>query len=77
MEQGRMSVLQRNKHPTLLIQKHNKNNIFNLYCVKTLILFNTNLITKNNISYLKTILKMLQITANFVKSQYKSKKHFG
>ena len=38
-------------------------------CQVRLILFNTNLNTKNNISYVKTVLKKFQITANFVKSR--------
>ena len=56
MEQGKMSVLQWNKHPTLLIHQ------------VRLILFNTNLMmTKNYLSYVKTILKTLYIKTNFVK----------
>ena len=57
------SVLQWwNKHPTLLlIQKCNKKLWLILYCVKRSILFNTNLITKNNISSVKTVLKALYL----------------
>ena len=75
MEQGRLSVLQKNKYPILLIEKrNNKNMILNfVLCQVRLILFNTNLITKNNISYTKTVLNTLKITANFVKSRYKRK----
>ena len=75
MEQGRLSVLQKNKYPILLIEKrNNKNMILNfVLCQVRLILFNTNLITKNNISYMKTVLNTLKITANFVKSRYKRK----
>ena len=52
--------------------------IFNfVLCQVRLILLNTNLNTKNNISLVKTILKSLQITANVVKLQYERKKHFG
>ena len=67
MEQGRLSVLQKNKYPILLIEKrNNKNMILNfVLCQVRLILFNTNLITKNNISYMKTVLNMLKITTNF------------
>ena len=42
-------------------------------CQVRLILFSTNLIT---ISFMKTILKTLKITANFVKSPYEHKKTF-
>ena len=75
MEQGRLSVLQKNKYPILLIEKrNNKNMILNfVLCQVRLILFNTNLITKNNISYTKTVLNTPKITANFVKSRYKRK----
>ena len=52
-----MSVLERNKHPTLLIKKTaTKNNIiFNFVkCQGRLILFNTNLITETIFHMLKT-----------------------
>ena len=59
-EQGRMSVLQRKKHPTLLIQKQQKITTFNFVLTQVrLILFNTNLNPKNSISYVQTVLKKL------------------
>ena len=76
------SVSAKMKHSAQLIQKHNKNDIFNsVPCQVRLILSNTNLSTKNNISLMKTVLKMLSkmlsITTNLVKSRYKHKKDFG
>ena len=48
-----------------------KNNMFNfILCKVRLIIFNTNLNTKNNISYVKTVLKKFQITVNFVELRY-------
>ena len=46
-------------------------------CQVRLILVNTDLNTKNNISFVKTVLKTLLITANFVKLRCESKKHLG
>ena len=43
-------------------------------CQVRLILFNTNLITKINILFVKTVLKKLSITTNFVKLHYEGKK---
>ena len=65
--------------PPCLLKTQQKITIFNfVLCQVRLILFDTNLITKNNILYVKTVVKdTLSITANFVKSQYKRKKHFG
>ena len=76
-EQGRILVLQSNKHPYPVNSKNaTKNNIiFNfVLCQVRLIFFNTNLSTTNNISLVKPFLKTLQITANLVKSRYKRKK---
>ena len=58
MEQGRVSVLQWNKHPTQFKNATKNNIIFNFVpCRVRLILLNTNLNTNNNISWVKTVLK--------------------
>ena len=46
-------------------------------CQVRLIVFNTNLIIESHISYVKNVLNLLYITANFVKFRYKRKRHFG
>ena len=69
-------TMKQTSHP--VSSKTQQKIIFNfVLCQVRLILLNTNLNTKNNISLVKTILKSLQITANVVKLQYERKKHFG